>query len=413
MLDIKFIKENKDFVREATKNKNRDIDIDEILELYEERKNLKIQIDEVNAERKSAATERNIVLGTELKLKLEKLEKEYLEKDKLFVSLMLKVPNIHSVDTPVGPNESSNKVIRQWGEPTKFNFSPREHDEIGKILGIIDTETASTVAGARFSYLKGDLVLMQFALIQFALSILVKRGFTPVLPPVFIKPAVQNRMARFMTPEEHYMFPNDDLMLIGSAEHTLGPMFMDKTFKESELPIRLVGFSTAFRREAGSYGKDTKGILRQHQFDKLEMESFTLPEESLDEQELLVSIQEEVLQALNLPYQVVLISSGDMGFPDYRQIDIETWMPGQNKYRETHSADHTGNFQSRRLNTRVKRADGSIEPVHMNDATVIALGRTLIAIIENYQEEDGSVRIPEVLQSYMGGVTKITPPSVA
>jgi len=413
MLDIKFIKENKDFVREAAKNKNRDIDIDEILELYEERKNLKIQIDEVNAERKSAATERNIVLGTELKLKLEKLEKEYLEKDKLFVSLMLKVPNIHSVDTPVGPNESSNKVIRQWGEPTKFNFSPREHDEIGKILGIIDTETASTVAGARFSYLKGDLVLMQFALIQFALSILVKRGFTPVLPPVFIKPAVQNRMARFMTPEEHYMFPNDDLMLIGSAEHTLGPMFMDKTFKESELPIRLVGFSTAFRREAGSYGKDTKGILRQHQFDKLEMESFTLPEESLDEQELLVSIQEEVLQALNLPYQVVLISSGDMGFPDYRQIDIETWMPGQNKYRETHSADHTGNFQSRRLNTRVKRADGSIEPVHMNDATVIALGRTLIAIIENYQEEDGSVRIPEVLQSYMGGVTKITPPSVA
>lgn len=407
MLDIKFIRENKDLVAEAARNKNREVNIDEILRVSEERKNLRTEIDSINQRRKEAANARDNALGSQLKSDLEDLEKRFAELDKEYVSLMIKVPNIYSADTPVGKDENENKVIRTWGEPPKFDFTPKEHDELGKALGIIDTETAAEVSGSRFAYLKGDLALMQFALIQFAMKLLVEKGFTPVIPPVFIKPAVQNRMARFMTPEDHYMFPNDDLMLIGSAEHTLGPIYMDKIINEKDLPIRLAGYSTAFRREAGTYGKDTRGILRQHQFDKLEMESFTLPEDSLAEQDFLVSIQEEILQALKLPYQVVIVCTGDMGFPDYRQIDIETWMPGQNKYRETHSADLTGNFQSRRLNARVKRADGSIEPVHMNDATAIAMGRTLIAIIENYQQADGSIKIPEVLQPHMNGVTEI------
>lgn len=407
MLDIKFIKENKEIVASMAKNRNREIDVEALLSAYETRKSLRNEIDNLNAKRKQAAEARDAVLGSSLKVELEDLEKRFAEADKEFISLMIKVPNIHSADTPVGPDESGNKVLRQWGEPRVFDFAPKEHDELGKALGIIDTETAGEVSGSRFAYLKGDLVMMQFALLQFSLNLLKKRGFNPVIPPVFVKPAVQNRMARFLTPEDHYMFPNDDLMLIGSAEHTLGPMYMDKTLQESELPIRLVGYSTAFRREAGTYGKDTRGILRQHQFDKLEMESFTLPEDSLKEQEFLVSIQEEILQALGLPYQVVIVCTGDMGFPDYRQIDIETWMPGQNKYRETHSSDNTGNFQSRRLNTRVKRADGTVEPVHMNDATAIALGRTLIAIMENYQQADGSIKIPEVLVPYMGGQTEI------
>jgi len=263
------------------------------------------------------------------------------------------------------------------------------------------------------------LVIMQFALIQMCLEILTNEetlkkiaegsnisvtptSFMPVVPPVFIRPIVQVKMARFMTPEEHYMFPNDDLMLIGSAEHTLGSMHMGKIFEEKDLPIRYAGYSTAFRREAGAAGKDTNGILRQHQFDKLEMEVFSLPENSMQEQNFLVAIQEYILQTLKLPYQVVAVCTGDMGFPDSRQIDIETWMPGQNKYRETHSADSTGGFQARRLNTRVRRGDGKIEHVHMNDATVVAIGRTLIAIIENYQQEDGSIKIPEVLRKYMG-----------
>jgi seryl-tRNA synthetase len=239
------------------------------------------------------------------------------------------------------------------------------------------------------------------------------KSFIPVIPPVFIRPVVQVKMARFMAPEDHYMFPNDDLMLIGSAEHTLGSQHMNHIFNESDLPIRYAGYSTAFRREAGTYGKDTNGILRQHQFDKLEMEVFSLPEVSIPEQDFLVAIQEYVLRKLGLAYQVVSVCTGDMGFPDYRQIDIETWMPGQNKYRETHSSDHTGGFQARRLNTRVKRSDGKIEPVHMNDATVVAIGRTLIAIIENYQQEDGSIKIPEVLQKYMGGRTAITKKSTS
>jgi seryl-tRNA synthetase len=407
MLDIKFIKENKDLVAQAAKNKHREIDVDEIIRVSEERKRQRTEIDSINQQRKEAANARDHARGSQLKVDLEDLERSYAEVDKQFVSLMIKVPNIYSADTPVGQDESANKVLRQWGEKPQFDFTPKEHHEIGKALGLIDTETAAEVAGSRFAYLKGELVLLQFALIQFALKLLVEKGFTPVIPPVFIKPAVQNRMARFLTPDDHYMFPNDDLMLIGSAEHTLGPIYMDKMLSEKELPIRLVGYSTAFRREAGTYGKDTNGILRQHQFDKLEMESFTLPEDSLKEQEFLVSIQEEILQALKLPYQVVIVSTGDMGFPDYRQIDIETWMPGQDKYRETHSADHTGNFQSRRLNARVKRADGTVEPVHMNDATAIAMGRTLIAIIENYQQSDGSVRVPEVLKPYMNGIVEI------
>ncbi|MES3004881.1 MAG: serine--tRNA ligase [Patescibacteria group bacterium] len=420
MLDIKFIKENKEIVEAAIKNKNREVNLDELLTLSEQRKTLKQEIDDLNKKRNDAARARDIEAGTQLKREADILETEFAEVDKKFIAMMAKVPNIPSIDTPIAPDESGNKVIRQWGTIPEFNFKAVEHDELGRHLGIIDTDTAGVVSGSRFAYIKGDLALLQFALIQFCLNVLTNKekleeiakkanldinvsSFVPIIPPVFIKPAVQNRMARYMTPEEHYMFPNDDLMLIGSAEHTLGPIYMDKIIEEKDLPIRMLGYSTAFRREAGSHGKDTKGIIRQHQFDKLEMEVFSIPENSMQEQDFLVAIQEYVIQQLNIPYQVLLICTGDMGFPDYRQIDIEMWMPGQSNYRETHSADLTTSFQSRRLNTRVRRADGKIEPVHMNDATLVAIGRMLVAIIENYQNEDGSVRIPEVLQPYMGG----------
>ncbi len=419
MLDIKFIKENKDIVAAAIKNKNRDVDLDELINLSEERKTARQKIDEINKERNIAAANRDAVRGTDLKRQLEEAEATFANLDKRFIELMIKVPNIPSLDTPIGKDENENVVIRSWGEKPVFSFTPKEHHELGQALGVIDIETAATVAASRFTYLLGDLALMQFALIQHCMKIvtdqgllrsiaerahlpLPERSFIPVIPPVFIKPAVQNRMARFLTPEEHYLFPEDDLMLVGSAEHTLGPIHMDKIIEEKDLPIRYAGYSTAFRREAGSYGKDTKGILRQHQFDKIELESFTLPEHSLQEQDFLVAIQEHILQTLKLPYEVLLVCTGDMGFPDYRQIDINTWMPGQNTYRETHSADCIAGFQARRLNTRVRRTDGTVEPLHMNDATAIAVGRTLIAIIENYQNEDGTITVPEVLRPYMG-----------
>ncbi len=431
MLDIKFIRENKDIVQLGAKKKRVEVDIDALVALDDERLKILKEVEDLRGEvnkvsneisrdqdgaTKMQLIEEMRVVKEEIKGKEEKLKGVTEEWQKI----MLKIPNIPSVDTPEGPDESGNQVIRTWGEKPEFTFTPKEHYVLGKALGIIDTETAAEVAASRFSYLKGDLVLMQFGLIQMCLEILTNEetlkkiaeefqipltptSFVPVIPPVFIRPNAQLKMARLMAPEDHYMFPNDDLMLIGSAEHTLGSMHMNKIFEESDLPIRYAGYSTAFRREAGAAGKDTNGILRQHQFDKLEMEVFSLPENSVQEQNFLVAIQEYVLRSLKLPYQVIAVCTGDMGFPDNRQMDIETWMPGQGKYRETHSADSTGGFQSRRLNTRVRRATGKIEAVHMNDATVVAIGRTLIAIMENYQQEDGSIKIPEALQKYMGG----------
>ncbi len=427
MLDIKFIRENKEIVAQAIRNRNREVDLDLLLSLADEKKGIRQKLDELNQKRNEAAKSRNIEEGSRLKGEAEQVEAEFAESDKKYFALMMKVPNITSLDTPVGKDDTENKIIRSWGTPPQFSFTPKEHFELGEALGFLDIETAGRISGSRFAYIKGDLALLQFALVQKCFQILTDQetletiakeagvsisvaSFIPVIPPVFVKPAVQNRMARFLTSEEHYMFPNDDLMLVGSAEHTLGPIHMDSVIDEKDLPIRYAGYSTAFRREAGSYGKDTKGILRQHQFDKIEMEVFSLPENGLEEQNFLVAIQEHILKTLKLSHQVVMVCTGDMGFPDYRQIDVETWMPGQNTFRETHSADYIGGFQARRLNTKVKRNDGTVEVLHMNDATAIAVGRMLIAIIENYQQEDGTIKVPDVLVPFMAGKTVIGKP---
>lgn len=430
MLDIKFIRENADLVNDVIQKRRLNFDLQPLLDLDVKRLEKLSFVESLRAEQNAISdkvpkTTDQIARGQlieEMRILKEDLKKNEEELRTIiedWQKLMLKVPNIISVDTPIGASDAENVVVRTWGEKPTFTFTPKEHDQLGEALGILDVETAGKVAGSRFAYLKGDLVLLQFALIQWAFKILTDeeslkkiateaglsvstKPFTPILPPVFIKPVVQVKMARFMTSEEHYLFPNDDQMLIGSAEHTIGSMHMDQTFQEADLPIRYVGYSTAFRREAGSHGKDTKGIIRQHQFDKLEMETFCLPEQSIQEQNFLIAVQEHLLRSLKLPYQVVSVCTGDMGFPDYRQLDIETWMPGQDKYRETHSADLTGGFQSRRLNTRVKRPDGKIEPVHMNDATAFAAGRLLVAILENYQQADGSITVPEVLRPYLG-----------
>lgn len=419
MLDIKFIRENPDIVRAALKNKNREVDLDRVLVLADERKEAATLVSDLNRKKNEAAAARDIEAGKAVKDELKAVEERHQELEKELLKLLTKIPNIPSPDTPIGPDESGNKVLRTWGEKTQFSFEPKAHWDIGPALGVINTEKAGDISGARFSYLMGDLVKLQFALIQHTFATLTSREkleaiakeanldvdpkpFVPVLPPVLMRSSVMNRMARLDPIEDRYYFEKDDLVFVGSAEHTLGPLHMDETLPEVSLPIRYVGYSTSFRREAGSYGKDTKGILRQHQFDKIEIETFTKPEDGYKEQDFLVAIQEHFMRELKLPHQVVLVCTGDMGFPDQRQMDIETWMPGQNTYRETHSSDYVGGFQARRLGTRVKRSDGTAEPVHMNDATVFAMGRTLIAIIENYQQEDGSIRVPEILQPYLG-----------
>jgi len=426
MLDIKFVREFPDKVKDAAKNKNVVVDVDEIVSLDGQRRELQTQLEAVNRDRNEAAKAKDIENGKALKTKAAELDQAIADIDATLVPLLKKLPNVPDEDTPIGPDESGNVVIRTVGEKPSFAFEPRDHVAIGELWDMIDNERASKVAGARFTYLKGDLVLLQNALHQFALSVVTNEDalksiieehklevsstpFVPVIPPLFIKPEVFERMARLEPRDERYHIASDDAYLIGSAEHTLGPLHMDETLREVDMPRRYVALTPAFRREAGSYGKDTKGILRLHQFDKIEMESFALPETSRAEQDLFVALQEHMLKAIGIPYQVVRVCTGDMGAPDARQIDIESWMPGQQKYRETHTSDMMTDYQARRLNTRVKRNAGGNEFVHMNDATLMAMGRLLIALLENFQQEDGSVRVPEVLRPYMGGKAVIGP----
>ncbi len=425
MLDLQFIRDNTDIVRQTLKNKKREgVDLDRVLTLADERKAAAGAVSELNRQRKAAAEARDADAGKRLKDEVKAAEDKYAAIEKELVALLVKIPNIPSADTPVGPDESGNKVVRQWGDKPVFSFTPKAHWDLGKDLGVIDNEKASEVSGPRFTYIKGDLAQLEMALMQFVFSVITSREtlgkiiaaagltvsdkpFVPVIPPIMMRSQVMNRMARLDPLDERYYFEKDDLVFIGSAEHTLGPLHMDETLAESALPLRYAALTPAFRREAGAAGKDTRGILRLHQFNKLEAESFTKPEDGLAEQDLMVAIQEYLMQQLKLPYQVMAICTGDMGFPDQRQLDIETWMAGQNTYRETHTSDYIGGFQARRLNTKLKRADSSTEPVHMNDATMMSQ-RPLIAILENYQNEDGSVTIPEALRPFMGGKVAIT-----
>jgi seryl-tRNA synthetase len=340
MLDIETLRKEPERVKKGIAAKHADPKrVDEFLKLDEEWRTLRTRVDEKRAEQKKLSEKRDIEGGKKNKEEIKGLEEKVAALEKKREEIWLSIPNLPSADTPVGKDDSENKVLRQKGKPRDFaaeGFEPLDHLTLGEKLGIIDTERASAVAGSRFAYLKGDAVLLEFALVQYCLATLanpevvrsnaegVRPGyhattFTPVIPPVMIKPEVFARMARLEPREERYHIPSDDVYLIGSAEHTLGPLHMDETIPEEKLPIRYVGFSTAFRREAGSYGKDTRGIIRVHQFDKLEMESFVAPEDGQTEQDFFVAMQEYFMWSLELPYQVVMCCTGDQGDPDMRQ----------------------------------------------------------------------------------------------
>lgn len=420
MLDIKFLREDPDRVKKGISAKQADPGlVDRFLQLDKEWRGLTVSLDERRAEQKKLSQVRNVEAAKKNKEEIKKLEERLASAESAREEVLLQIPNLPDDDVSVGKDESANKVLHKWGEPKRFDFKPLDHLELGEKLGVIDTERAARISGTRFGYLMGGAALLEFALVRYAFDVLtdekllkkladkVEKGysakpFIPVVPPVMIRPEIFEKMARLEPKEERYYLPKDDLYLVGSAEHTLGPLHMDETIPEEKLPIRYAGFSTCFRREAGSYGKDTRGLLRVHQFDKVEIESFTAPEDSRKEQDFIVAIQEYLMQQLDLPYQVVAICTGDMAGADARQVDIEAWMPGQGKYRETHTADLMTDYQARRLGTKVRRRDGKTEFVHMNDATVFAIGRTIIAILENYQRKDGSVEVPKVLQKYVG-----------
>ena len=403
MLDIKFIQENKEKIKEGVAAKRLDPKIvDEILELDGKRRKLILEVEEIRAKRNEIAKEgKASEEGKKIKDELKEKEPELTKIETEYKKLMLEIPNPPADDVKEGKDERENEIVRKWGEIPDFKFAPKDHVELGEKLGIIDIQRAAKVSGARFVYLKGDAVLLEFALIQYAMEELTKEGFIPVIPPVMIKKDAMAGMGYLEHggEENMYVFDKDNLVLVGTSEQSIGPMHMNETLEGSILTLRYAGFSTCFRRETGTSGKDIRGLIRLHQFDKVEMFSYTLPEEGDREHEYLLSLEEKFLQALKLPYQVVKMCSGDLGGPAARKYDLEAWMPSQKTYRELTSASTTTDFQARRLN--IKYRDGEKSGyVYTLNGTAFS-GRPIAAILENYQQEDGSIEVPEVLQKYL------------
>lgn len=432
MLDIQFIRDNPELVTAKSAQKGYSVDVPQLLEIDGHRKTRIAQIDELRARRNAQAAElpqgkpsdEQIANGKQLKEELSQLEGDLKLIDEQYLALLKAIPNMPVEDVPVGASEDENVVAKQVGDKPVFDFEPKQHFEIAEPRDMIDKERAAKIAGSRFAYIKGDMVHLQFAIIQYVMQTLgdetvlqrlinennlqlMPKPFVPVLPPAMLRTEPYVASARLNAEEVTYKIEQDDLWLNASAEHTLCTMYWNEILPEAQLPIRYIGYSTSFRREAGTYGKDTEGILRMHQFDKLEMEVFSSAETGLQEHLLLVAIQEYLMQQLGLPYQLLQKCTFDIGKPNARGIDIETWMPGQGQYRETHTADYMTDYQARDLKIRVKKADGSMALVHTNDATAFALGRIMIAIFENFQTADGHVLIPAVLQPFMGGSTQI------
>ena len=407
MIDIKFIRQNREKVESAVRNKGINIDFDQLLKWDEERRRLLTEIEQKRSEQRKTSDREK---ANQFKNEISAYKKSLSEIEAEFNDLFSKVPNLPADDVRVGEDESENEIIKTVGEKTRFNFSPRDHLEIGERLDIIDLKRAAKVSGSRFTYLKNEAVLLQFSLINFVLDLLIKEGFKPILPPVMIKDDAMQAMGYLEHggEKEAYHFEKDKLYFVGTSEQSIGPMYQHEILKEEDLPLRYISYSTCFRREAGSYGKDVKGIFRAHQFDKVEMFCFTKPENSDQEHEYLLSLEEKLMQQLEIPYRVVKMCTGDLGNPAARKFDLEAWIPSQNKYRETHSVSDCTDFQARRLNIRYQnKKTGQKEFVHTLNGTVFAAGRTIIAILENYQQKDGSVEIPRVLQSYLGGIKEI------
>lgn len=421
MIDIELLRKNPEIFEKGAKNKNVDVDINKVLDLDKKWRSVLRDIENLRAKQnemgESVTSEKDNEKKIEIiaKLKLIKNDIKGMEDEEFSLKnelegLVRKIPNPPFEDVIVGKDDSENKTLREVGEKPKFDFEFKDYVQLGEDLDIIDTERAAKVSGTRFGYLKNEVAMLEFALVQYAFETLVKEGFIPVIPPVMIKPESMAAMGYVERGgDEIYFLEKDNLYLVGTSEQSIGPMHMDEIFEEKDLPRRYVAFSTCFRKEAGSHGKDTRGILRVHQFNKLEMFSITTPEQSKDEHKLLLSLEEKLMQGLKLPYRVLDICTGDLGDPAAAKFDIEVWFPSQDTYRETHSTSNTTDFQSRRLNIRYrpKGQEKGTKLVHMLNGTAFS-ERPILAILENYQQADGSIKIPEVLQKYMMRKDKIS-----
>lgn len=401
MLDIKLIREEPDTVKVGIGKKGFDpLLVDEIVLVDERRRQLQTQAEELRS-RRNQLGQANIDEAKALKPRLEIIEKDLALIEREFNLLMLKLPNLPMSEVLVGAGELANRVIKTFGEIAQMQ-NPLDHVALADRFNLLDSEKAVKVSGSRFSYLKNQAVFIELALVRFAMEVAVKRGFSAIIPPVLVNEKTVLGTGYLPHGEDEVYKTQDDLYLIGTSELALVGYHQEEIFAQADLPVRYVGFSSCFRREAGTYGKDTKGIIRQHQFDKVELVSIVCPEDSQLELENILAIEEEIMQALHLPYRIIEMGSGDLGIQAAKKYDIETWMPGQNKYRETHSASNTTDFQARRLNIRYKTADGRNMYTHTVNGTAIAIGRTLIALLENGQRPDGSIVMPTALIPYLG-----------
>ena len=434
MLDIKIIRNNPEAVRESIKKRWMSTDLDRFLELDKQTVKIRQDLDEKRAIKNKVSKEIPTLWDDERWEKIKEMkvvsdeikakEDEIKENEEEFKLLHRWIPNFLHSDIPEWKDDSENVVLRKWWEIKEYDFEVKDHHDLWEAKDFIDKKKAAEVTWARFYYLKWDLVLLQYAVVNFAFSVLTNeevlkwiidennlsvssKPFMPIIPPLMSNYNTMEKMWRLHPMDDRYCHPEDNQALIWSAEHTLGPIHMWETLQEQDLPIRYFANTPAFRREAWTYGKDTRWIFRVHQFDKIEMESFTTSESWEEEQKFIVAIQEYLVKQLWLPYQVMNICTWDIWKPDYKQFDIECYFPWQKAYRETHTSDYMTDFQSASLWTKVEKNDWTKENIHMNDATAFALWRILAAIMENYQTAEGDIIIPEVLKPFIWGKDKI------
>ncbi len=414
MVDLRSLREDPRTFREALRRRGHDPSlVDRALELDRSWREALQEVERLRAQQNRASEEvarlspevrgQKIAEVRELAARLKELEPEVRRRREELERVLLLFPNPPHPTVPDGVGEQENVVVRTWGRPTRFDFEPKDHVELGRRLGILDFERAAKVSGSRFYYLLGKGALVEMALVRYALDRLLAHGFVPVIPPVLVRPEIITGAWGGATfdPQQTYRVAEDDLALIGTSEQSLAGFYRDEVLDAQRLPVRFAGISWCFRREAGAHGRETRGLYRVHQFDKVEMFSFAHPERSWEEHEFLVSVEEEILQGLGIPYRVVLLCAGDLGTASAKTYDLEAWMPGRGAYGEVTSCSNTTDFQARRLNVRF-RERGRTEFVHTLNGTALATSRVLIALLENYQQPDGSVRIPEALVPYTG-----------
>lgn len=410
MLDIKFIRENKDLVALAAKKKRIEVDIDRLLSVDDKRRLLTTQIDEKNRERNIAAQNRDIEAGKRLKEELEGLETEQKEVMHEWQLLMLQVPNVPDVSVPDGESDEQNQEVKRWGEPTKFDFEPKSHVDIMTALDMADFERGTKVSGFRGYFLKNDGALLSYAIWQYAFDFFLKKEFTPMLVPSLVRREPLIGTGMLPQSEEDLYKTQDGDYLAGTAEVATMGYHMNETLDKASFPLKFLSFSPCFRREAGSYSKDTKGLIRVHEFFKVEQVLLceASHEESVKWHDWLNRNTEEFIESLGIPYHTVVNCGGDLGLGQVKKYDIELWVPLEGKYREISSASYFHDFQTRRLNIRYKNEEGKLVYAHSLNSTAIPTPRILVSLVENFQQADGSVKIPEVLRPYMGGREVIT-----